>query len=407
MDDYFEDDSVFGGDVDADTDLEEKPRDTDFYSWHRPRKQWIRAKQWWNEIDNLRREDSYQGYSRLNMLSLTGGELLDFRYFLSKLQTSDVDHENPSYASHLRLVSFISDAKDFDLANKNLPLTGISESAQRETIIKLDNLDKVADRSLAYRNMLNHGPYSIVNLDYCNSIAPPSGGTRFNSIYQILTAQFNTQSQPWLLMITTRTSANSICSEIVEKLLGIVDKNIINSDDFQSEFMDWFPDFLDDSEFRLKHPSDTDERFSTLFALGFIKWITGLAVDIHSFDVKLKSIVRYQIDGEDADADMFSIVIRFRKKYFIDGDPNQLVQAEDQKPDNWSEAEVTSRFVKKISCTKKLEEILQQDRDEYYKLSCELAALLEECGKCMDTFWEEVFRSEAENLGWSYESFFE
>jgi|GEM_PF-4246415 len=405
MDDFFDDDSFFGGNIDADRDLGEEPKDTQFYSWHRPRKQWIRSKQWWGEIDLLRKEKDYEGYSSLNMLSLTGGELLDFRYFLSKLQASNIDDECSNYASHLRLVSFISDSNDFELANKNLPFIGISEDAQRETIIRPDNLDKVADRGLAYNNMVKYGPYSVINLDYCSSIAPPSPGSRFNSIYQILTAQFNTQSRPWLLMVTTRTSATSICGDIANQLFDIVDNNIAESIDFQSEFMDWFSDFLEESNFRLKYPNEKDEKYSTILALGFIKWMTGIAVETHSFDVKLRSIVRYQIDGEDADSDMFSIVIRFKKKYFTDGDPNNLVQAEEERPADWNEASVASRFVKKISNAKKVEEILQQDREAYYDLSCELASLLEECGKCTDTFWRNVFRSEVEKLGWDYESF--
>lgn len=399
MDD-FADDEVFGGDIDADQ-IGEKPRSTEFTPWHRPRKHWIRSKQWWSEVNNLRKDPAHRLDSYFNVLSLPGGELLDIRYFYSQLAASD----DESNVKKLRLVGFVNNHDDFVEAQRNLPLIGISSPESNEALIKPDNIDDLANNSVVFRTFKNRGPFAVVNLDYCNSIAPPGNENRIASIFQILRYQYEYQPKPWVFMFTTRTAKGAVCENFFRRVFAIINKNITDSEQFTDKFFDHFSECMSvhnegEDEFSLKPQEECEDYFSQLFVLGFLKWVITSAVE-RGVKIKLKSVVRYDVEGDDADFDMFSLVLWFQKVGLRGEDRQGIVNVDDDDGGVEAEEVIASRFVSKLKRVKSVEDMLFTDSQSYKAVASDLADFLEECGKCVHTFWDEVCRPEVEGRGWS------
>lgn len=397
--DEFADSDAFGGDVDADK-IEEAVKSTSFEAWHRPRKHWIRSKQWWAAIDSLRKDPAHEQASYFNVLTLPGGELLDVRYFDSKLKVDDSD----TCVKKLRLVGFVNNPKDYEEAQRNLPLLGISNPDSKDALIRNDTIDNLSNNGVVNKAFRNRGPFEVVNLDYCNSVAPPGTNSRVASIFQILRYQFNYQAKPWVFMFTTRTAKGTVSEDFFSKVFSIVKENVDKSNEFLDQFFDHYMDSLDGVDDdggcpALKDIEDCDHHYSEFFVLGFLKWITSSALG-SSVKVKLTSVVRYDVEGDEADGDMFSLVLRFEKVGLRGDDPRKLVKIPDDEGGIESEGVVASRFVKKIKQSKRVETILFGEQESYRKISRDLASFLEQCGKCVDTFWEDVCRPEVESQGW-------
>jgi len=399
MDD-FADNEAFGGDVDADN-IEESAKSTTFKAWHRPRKHWVRSKQWWSAINDLRNEAAHKSAESFNLLTLPGGELLDVRYFHSRLQGVDDD----SSVRRLRLVGFVNNPEEFEKAQRNLPLLGISDCESKEALIKRDDIDNlVHNNGVALKAVKDRGPFEIVNLDYCNSLAPPGNSSRVESIFQLLRYQIGYQTKPWLFMITTRTAKGAVCEDFFEKLMRVVEDNVSSYPEFLEEFFDNYPDAvggIDGVGYNpyLKSVEDIGECYSDFFVLGFLKWVTQYAVK-HQTKVKLKSVVRYDVERDDSNYDMFSLVLRLEKVGLIGDDPANVVQLPAHDGGIEPEWVFASRFIRKVRETKVVEEIIFGDEGRYKAISNDLADLLARCDKCIDTFWDQVCRPEIEVQGW-------
>ncbi|WP_425488685.1 PP_RS20740 family protein [Marinobacter oulmenensis] len=401
MMDEFADSEAFGGDVDADK-IEEVVKSTTFEAWHRPRKHWIRSKQWWAAIDSLRKDPAHEQSSYFNVLTLPGGELLDVRYFHSKLKLDD----EKTNVKKLRLVGFINNTKDYEEAQRNLPLLGISQPESKDALIQNDTIDNLSENGVVNRAFRNRGPFEVVNLDYCNSVAPPGVKSRVASIFQILRYQFSYQAKPWVFMFTTRTTRGAVSEDFFGEVFDIIKDNVEKSDDFLNQFFDHYMDSLDGLDdgntLELKSINECEHHYSEFFILGFLKWIASSAID-SSVKVKLTSVVRYDVEGDQADSDMFSLVLRFEKVGLRGEDPRNLVRIPDDEGGIEPEGLVASRFVRKVKESKKVENMLFGEQESYRSISKDLAAFLDQCGKCIDTFWEDVCRPEVESKGWDLE----
>lgn len=383
-------------------DSDETPRDTHFDAWHRPRKHWIRSKQWWKALDGLRKDRNHQDSSCFNMLSLPGGELLDVRYFYSMIESDDDQSTN---VKKLRLTGFVNNPSDHERAQRNLPLIGIASSAAGDSVIKHDDIDNLSKGGVLKKTFENMGPFEVINLDYCNSIAPAGKRDRVDSVYQIINYQCQHQSKPWLFMFTTRTSQGSVSHDFFHNAHGLINDILSGSSEYSSRFLECYEDCLEKEDMfgeniHLKKPSDCEGHFSELFVVGFLTWVLSNA-RIHGVKVKLESAVRYDVEGDEAENDMFSIVLKFEKLGKVQEDPTGIanVQADDFGLE--PQGVLASRVIPKVKRTKTVESILFSNPERYREVAQDLASLLEECGKCMTTFWDEFCRSEIEAQGWS------
>ncbi|MEL7893655.1 PP_RS20740 family protein [Vreelandella neptunia] len=387
-------------------DEQTTPKDTHFDAWHRPRKHWIRSKQWWNALDELRKDRSHLYSNSFNILTLPGGELLDIRYFYQQLRKNKSSTAN---VERLRLTGFVNNLADYERAQRNLPLLGISDTSTGDSVIKHDNIDNLSRDGVLKKTFEDMGPFELINLDYCNSIAPSGNNNRIESIYKIVTHQCQHQSKPWLLMFTTRTTKGSVSNTFFSSAEELISNLLIESEDFLESFSNHYSDCLEITQQNLFHEAaklklkeEYSSQFSEIFVVGLLAWLLSTARE-HGVKVKLTSVVRYDVEGDKAESDMFSLVLRFEKIGRINADPTGIANVENSDFGLENRGKIASRVVSKVKKAKAVESILFSNPEIYREISQDLSIFLEECGKCMTTFWEEVCREEVEKNGWTLE----
>ena len=249
--------------------------------WHRPRKQFIRKKLW---IDSSRRlikreknkpglQTPAKGKPEVRYLTLPGIDYLDVRMLADLCSEQGCcltsvgfySGDNPNIAR--------AKVREFDLISANI-ITGKSETYY-------GRFEEVADKGQAYRNLQHKGPFHIVNIDACGSVARPSAehATRLiDAIYRIVEFQLDNKSSHWLLFITTDIRPTSLSQETLTRLCQAIFENAQKSEAFHEKVLFMFG--KNDAEIESVVASarnSSGEEFLKLFALSLSKWLLHLA----------------------------------------------------------------------------------------------------------------------------------
>ena len=148
----------------------------------------------------------------------------------------------------------------------------------KESKTILDYIQRVANtESKAYKSMSEMGPYDIINLDLCNSVAQMASGRNtgnyryFDAIYRILNYQTKTRIQPWLLFLTTRGEKPHVDPIDLEKLWSCIYNNIRENNGFKEKLETLIGHKMGHCE----SVEDVDLdffKFVQLFGIGVGKW---------------------------------------------------------------------------------------------------------------------------------------
>ena len=166
-----DDDELYDGIVDVPAYSAPLPVSKPFLAWHRPRKQYVRDKQWSQQISRLLRDHPPQD-NTLRYLGLPGVDLLDLRYFNSMVC-------QPKAVS-LCFLGFNNAARPSTSAGieLNISIDEVMKTSgidPRSSIIR-DDFSSLANlSSLAFKSAKNIGPYDVINLDLCDGFGakPP------------------------------------------------------------------------------------------------------------------------------------------------------------------------------------------------------------------------------------------
>ena len=348
----------------------EHPSKKDFLPWHRPRKQFVREKQWTEQLLKLV-TDSPPETGVIKYLGLPGDDLLDLRHF----------HDKICVPRGLKL-KFLGFNKGMKPGQEHKTELEISlDEVNRLPCV--DNTSKLVDydltkiasiRSSAWQDSQKMGPFDIINIDLCDGFAKqPSNDfkeTHYNTLSALMTLQ-SKRTQPWLLMLTTRTDSDGVDLGIFQKLKSLYDKNLEECNEFGKASNECFS--VDTVE-SLEDYSKNELGFSNIFIISLCKWILGIAVDQKPpSEIALKNAFGYKVFKKSAFSDLVSIAIEVTPTFGASEDRLGLVTT---SPDTINECVLATRILRRVSKQLDVDKILEEDTGIMNDMITSTAALL-------------------------------
>ena len=370
--------------------------------WHKPRKQWVREKQWWGSISRylLQDKEKFVGPQTIRYFGLPGEDLLDVMYLRKNLENEGaaisifgLNHSPESWGRAQVQLSRLLD-------NPN-----VSSSS---CVVQYSFNDLQYSHATLFRKVQESGPFDIVNLDFCdNIISPGFESTRLVAIKNLVDYQLQFHPSPWMLFITTRSSKLSSSEDIFHTLYELIKGNLA-SKEFMDAFSLHFGETLqgkEDERTLVARTELSDSHHSKLLIVGLLKWIFQVAVQ-RMCDAKLTSIVCYDIEGESSKNDMISLCIKFTKHLSTTSDSSGLTVVR-QAPASIKNSEplLAARSLSKVAKMKSVDVILKDDIKLYGQMTKQKMSLLEAAGKAVVDYVDNVCALDLDSFGVSREEF--
>ena len=291
-----------------------RPR-RNFAPWHKPRKQFIRRRQWLAETAKICDALQFKDDRPLKYLSLPGEDLLDIRVIRECCDQKGVSLKylglNEAYSSgdpdtwlHLAW-------------NEVNSLAGIN----RNSIVIRDRFELIADKkSQAFQYVEQYGPFDVVNVDLCESISAPvrqNLPNYYSALKALADYQIKNRTEPWLLLVTSRVGDSKVAATDMEKLVDCLRGNARQYESFRKQLIQLVPKTsgLVGSK-RLETNKLSQNEFVKMFSAGLGKWLLALMSSSRpKWGVVLQSGYSYRVN--DADPDMVSYA--FLLEPFIQG----------------------------------------------------------------------------------------
>jgi len=317
------------------------PQKKDFLPWHRPRKQFVRQKQWCEQIEALLPGIQDNG-GVLKYLGLPGVDLLDLRYFHDCLC-------HPRQVQ-LKFLGFNSGANPQSNAQieLNISLHEVRKLTFVDPISEVigDNFCLIADESsMAWNKTKQFGPYDVINLDLCDGFGVHEPGVLENTHYNAVGRLFSLQSRsknPWLLLITTRTGMGHVHPEVLRIFIQKYIDNLRDCQTFQAASAEKF-DIADEDA--LHAIIRSSRGVSTVFLTGLCKWLLGLAIAEDS-EIEVKSVIGYRVVPEAEHEDIVSIALKFSPSFTPKQDALGLVA---QIPTPHNEGALATKALRRLA----------------------------------------------------------
>ena len=331
-----------------------RPPKKDFLAWHRPRKQFVRDKQWREQISRML-DDAPRSELVLRYLGLPGVDLLDLRYF----------HEELCQPRNLKLrfLGFNSAlAANNTQTELNISLDEVRrlDGVDSRSDVIGDDFVRVANReSIAWRRALDSGPFDVLNLDLCNGFALHESGvfrdSHYTAVAQLLALQARHKS-PWMLLLTTLAGPEHVHPDVLVTLLNMYLANLTDCISFQRASQEAFQ-VSDESSMRAS--ANTEEGLLPIFLCSLCKWLAGIALaQSPPTKIEAKSVVGYRVNGKVQTEDLVSIALRFTPTFAPGGDPFGLAGNQEALP---NECAIAVQALKRIAARKNVDTLLRDD----------------------------------------------
>ena len=252
--------------------------------WHRPRKQLVREKQWIYFSQRLIEKEKGRpglperpnGEPEVRYLTLPGIDYIDVR------QLADLCRK---VGCCLTSTGFQSGGE----TNRNVARAQFREKAlidaghitSRSHTFPRRFEDIVPATSPAYRDLKARGPFHVVNIDACGSIAAPSAdhaNRLIEAVYRILELQFELMTGRWLLFVTADVRPDSVAKETLRRLCKTIFSNATENENFRNRAAPLFDARATDIRAAVRNASGrAGMAFLQLFSLGLAKWFLHLA----------------------------------------------------------------------------------------------------------------------------------
>jgi len=366
------DDSLF--DADEVTGRVSSTDKQEFKPWHKPRKQYIREKQWLEHFLRILRTGKYGKTDVINYFGLPGGDLLDINYIYSGLKDT-----SRLKGKKLGFHGIINNKRDYEKAQGEL-----SKLLDNENVSKASRVDHLDFENLEYLNseawnrVRNFGPYHFINLDFCNNVLNVN---TLISLHYLLEYQMKMVSDlPWLLCLTTRLNKDSAHKEVIEKFKKIVE-GISKNNDILSRIEECFSAgyqyLLESNELEsLVDKATVNETLQILLVL----WLLKAAI-ARKNTILLKSSFKYSVDLFNRDADMHSFVFYFEKEDTVLPDALGLVKGSEVNTHTQTlEEAVTLAFDHLKNCNFNVDDYLDKEPEQLEVYVSQMIGLLVKCG---------------------------
>lgn len=308
----------------------EPAKKNNFAPWHKPRKQWIRDKQWGATVSALIDKLGLSESGRpLNYLSLPGADLLDIRAL------EEIFTEKKVKLKFLGL-NYIDESDAEQNAEQNLSLNEVRslDFVEQESVVIPEQFEKISeDDSIASDRVLReHQSFDVVNIDLCASFADkkPGGaqGTLYAAIYKLLKHQAFYRTEDWVFFITSRTDKKKVEFAALRKLLDRV-LNTVNEEVARSYIENESKislDALRSDDFSVDSLSTLQHRFCFLSSFGIWKSDALLNGEGKSKSI-MKEVFGYHVESTDSVADMVSMAFWCSRLPLVAADDSGLSTA--------------------------------------------------------------------------------
>ena len=347
-----------------------KPQKKNFSPWHKPRKQFVRQFQWCEQIEALLGEMRPEG-NVLKYLGLPGDDLLDLRYFYSKVCEPK--------QMRLRFLGFnrSADPKSSAQTELNISLDEVRKLSGIDHLSDIiwDDFRLVAnDSSKAWHRAKDLGPYDIINLDLCDGFGKHEPGVLDDTYYRAVSRLLSLQARnknPWLLFLTTRAGKRHVHVDLLQRLLDKYVQNLASCPSFKAASTETFA--IAD-EVALKVAADTPDGHLAVLLVGLCKWLLGLAVTQQPPSrVEVKSVIGYRIFAGAPHDDLISLALRFEPTFDPVGDPMGIANHPVVLP---SECELAAEALKQVGQRNCADEILSSNPELQDQMVAAMADLL-------------------------------
>ena len=284
-------------------------------AWHRPRKQFIRERQWRNcaalLFDKLLKVNAPSiKAGTLNYLTLPGVDYFDVEMIGVLAAEKGLILETMGFLADMvkEPVRARSQFRSEALIKRGLILDTSVTYPYRFEELSIKN-------SQAYRIAKNRAPFHIINIDACGSIALPGkeqSARIITALFSLVELQFNTMRDPWLLYLTTDVRDENLSADVKRALDDAIKQNAEQSNVFREGVLECVGCAGDDLEEALTRAENVPSKFVTKFSLGFAKWLIHNA-EKQRWGVKCRPFFCYSTrkEGEDS-ASMPCLAFEFR-----------------------------------------------------------------------------------------------
>lgn len=365
-----------------------------FDPWDKPRKQWIRDKQWWSEIRS-HLIDSAPDRPLLKYLGLPGESLLDVRFFQERLSGEN---------RQLYFYGLISGQPSWQAAQENLSVVLDQAGCHEGSKVQKHDFDEIREPNAALLAKIKEtGPFDILNLDFCdNIIAPSKKDRRLTAIRNLLEYQCHYHKDKWLLLITTRSSPGSSCGNMFSQLAAVVQKNLGDAE-FRAEMVACASSMLDESQVSLIEAAlIDDEKHINIYIMGLVKWIFAVAVG-HHCKARLTTIFRYDSDAEVATSDMISMAIVIEKVPKTTADAYGVVSTAPSPA--LSESAMARPIIRKIVSMRSVDQMIKMNPITYAEMAGQKMRLLSSAGRSIEGYVEELCLNDIQEMNMNVDEF--
>ena len=353
--------------------------------WHTPRKQLVREEQWIELARRLiERERGRPGLRQegdvqpeVRYLTLPGIDFLDVRQLGEVCTNLECRLTSTGFQSGGEGNRDVARAKvrEQSLVDAGF-ITGNSHTFPR----RFEEIVNVG--SVAYRDLKLRGPFHIVNVDACGSVAAPTANHQnrlIDAVYRIVELQLELKTGRWLLFVTAHAVPASIARETLSRLCDAIHANADKNTGFRIALLP----LLNTEEVDLREAIEAasgaaGKRFLRLFGLGMAKWLLHLARD-KNWDMQTHHPFCYStMPGEDTTPSMVCLAFEFLPPPAGLRDLFQVARAE--PADDSSHRDTSIRAVEKISGMANADCQLGTDEKLRTRMVENLRNLLEEAG---------------------------
>ena len=340
--------------------------------WHRPRKQWIRLRQWNAQIGQLINELNLTDRP-LRYLSLPGEDLLDIRVIrklcgVKGVQLKCLGFDNCMYSPNTQTELNISKSEVFQ-----------SPIIYPESDVKKDDFGMLSDKnSQAYKVAKQNGAYDIINLDLCGSFSRRQGRPYYNALCNLIDIQIRERNQPWLFFLTTRADVGQVNTNDLPNYLRNLRYNVRRSDTFKDRLDHLLGNRLDQINGNLQQELIRLERakFGRLFALCIAKWLLRLMSSGSPLWVtEMLDSYWYRVSYAKV-PNMLSLSFRFRQVTDTRQDPTGLADDQATQNEQVDESALAIAALTKTESIVDVDKLLRDDRALYNEMVEETKKLL-------------------------------
>jgi hypothetical protein len=372
------------------------PLDLDnLFAWHRPRKQKVRESQWVALTRGLLAKLGASGALVAKEVQLPDGAVHvlpgEVKYLtlpgLDYLDVRLLGEAANDLGFKLTSLGFLDDAMETRaLARARVRQEGLVQAGfiSNQSITLPRALESVCWRDGDSLGQLKRqGPYHVVNIDACGSIAPAksSQATRLiEAIHKIIEYQIAVSRTRWLFFLTVDVRTGSLDEGTFDSLCEAIRINAASSADFSESARNLFdPAQQLQFEEALQAAKVRDER-STLdvFMLGIAKWFLHL-VEPKLWSVRMKHSYCYSTTGAEVGSPtMCSLAFEFHPP--APGMPDPLGVSRQQPAPGGPEGDASMQIVGAVAEVQDLDRILEADDGLVTVLNQATCKLLKEAG---------------------------